>query len=917
MRLVAGTRLGPYDIAEAIGAGGMGEVYRATDINLGRAVAIKVVPEAFAHDPDRLARFEREARTLAALNHPNIATVHGLESVPSTGSGPVMRALVMELVDGPTLADLIPGLAVNEALRIAQQMADALEAAHEQGIIHRDLKPANVKVRSDGTVKVLDFGLAKVAAPAAARSPGLSVSPTITSPAMTMAGLVLGTAAYMSPEQAKGREADKRSDVWSFGAVLYEMLTGKRPFEGEDVSDTLASVLKSEPDWSKVPADVPPAVVSLMKGCLIKDRRQRVSDVSTAKFVLKELSVASAMGGQVAAGGSAASRWSRAHVIAIVIAVLSTAAIVGVVMLPMRPAPAPRDVVRFSLVPEAPFTSTVQQLVAISPDGMRIAYNAGGRLRVRSLGDPESRALTDGDSIALNPAFSPDGASIVFTTVYENGPALRRVPAGGGTIATVATFPSVANFSGISWGQQGILLGVTAGGGILRVSPEGGTPERIVAVGASEVAHGPQMLPDGKTVLFTLATGVGDDRWDKALIVAQSLVDGTRRVLIEGGSDARYLPTGHLLYAVGGTMFAVPFDASTLTITGPAVPAVVGVRRPTGATNGGAHIAVSATGTLAYLPGPASTSSSGTNVLVVGDGKSEPTQLNVPPGAYAHPRVSRDGRVLAVSRTEGGASDIWTYELSGATEMQRLTFGGQSRLPIWTSDGRRVTYQSLRDRAIWWEAVDGGTPQRLTTPAANEEHSPEAWSPDGSRLLFGIRNATVNTLWVFSLADRTAMPFGRVQSAESFSAGFSPDGQWVVYASTERGGGALSPNRGVFVEPFPPTGAKRQAPKRLLDYHPRWAADGSGIWYVSGAGRPLVWVPLRLQPSIVFGTPTEMTRAPIPGLLSLDVRGYDVLPDGRILSVSSTSGGGAAAFPLEFRVVLNWFEELKRLAPAK
>ena len=915
MRLTAGTRLGAYSIQSALGAGGMGEVYLARDTNLARDVAIKVLPEAFAHDAERLARFEREARTLAALNHPNIAIVHGLESV-LIDSGHV-RALVMELVDGPTLAELIGTLSVSEALRLARQIAEGLEAAHEQGIVHRDLKPANIKVRPDGTVKVLDFGLAKAAEPAGAISPGLSLSPTITSPAMTAAGLILGTAAYMSPEQAKGREADKRSDVWSFGAVLYEMLTARRAFDGDDVSDTMASVLKSEPDWSIVPADVPPAVVSLMKGCLAKDRRERVSDMSAAKFVLKDLSAMGVVGSAVVAEAPVAGRSRWTQVLAIAIAVVSTALIVGFVMWRMQPTVPPVTVARFSLIPEGPFTSAVQQLVAISPDGTRIAYNANGRLRVRSLAEAESRALTDVDTIALNPAFSPDNTAIAFTSFSNAGLALRRVPAVGGTVTTVASFPSITNFSGISWSREGILMGVTgAGGGILKVPADGGNPERIVAVDADQIAHGPQMLPDGRTILFTLAKAVGDDRWDKATIVAQSLADGTRHVLLEGGSDARYLESGHLLYAVGGTIFAVPFDATTLTIKGPAVPAIVGVRRAIGGTSGGAHLAVSATGTLTYLPGPGAAYSTG-GTLVVGDGRSDPTPLKVPAGIYAHPRVSPDGRLLAVSKSDAGSPDIWTYELSGGAEMQRLTFGGRSRFPIWSADSRRVTYQSIQDRGIWWVAVDGGTPERLTTPLENEEHAPESWSPDGSRLLFAVRKGLVNSLWVLTMTDRKTMPVGQIQSAESLSATFSPDGRWIAYASTERSGGVLSPNRGVFVEPFPPTGVKRQLPKRLLDYHPRWAPDGNGIWYVPGAARPLVLVPIRLQPSIVFGMPAEMTRAPLPGLLSLDVRGYDVLPDGRIISVSSSNTVGTAEFPLEFRVVLNWFEELKRLAPAK
>jgi serine/threonine-protein kinase len=913
MRLTAGTRLGPYDIQSALGAGGMGEVYLARDTNLARDVAIKVLPEAFAHDSERLARFEREARTLAALNHPNIAIVHGLETVSVSGVGQV-RALVMELVDGPTLADLIGGLAVDDALRIARQIADALEAAHEQGIVHRDLKPANVKVRPDGTVKVLDFGLAKAAEPVSAMSPSLSLSPTITSPAMTAAGLILGTAAYMSPEQAKGREADKRSDVWSFGAVLYEMLTGRRAFAGDDVSDTLASVLKSEPDWSIVPADVPPAVVSLLKGCLAKDRRERVSGVSTAKFVLKDLGTIGALSSPSAR--PTASSW-RARVLPVAIAAAVTAVIVGTAAWMMRPTPGPPDVVRFAFTAEGPFTSVVQQMISVSPDGTKVAYSAGGRIRVRSVGELESRALTDPEIIPLNPVFAPDGDSIAFISVSENGPAVRRIPIAGGTPSTLATLKGIANFSSMSWGRDGILVGTTAGSGILRVSPQGGALERIVSVASDESVHHPQMLPDGRTLLFTLAKGTADDRWDKATIVAHSLADHTRRVLIDGGADARYVETGHLVYAVGGTMYAVPFDLRTLTVRGTPVPVIVGIRRAPGATNGAAQFAASATGTMAYVTGPA-TSLSTARGLAVSDGRGDPVPLKLPPGIYAHPRISPNGRMLAASRSESSASDIWTYDLSGSAAIQRLTFGGQSRLPVWSADSRRVTFQSARDRAIWWQAVDGGTAERLTSPLDGEEHIPEAWSPDGSRLLFSIRKSSRYALTVLTLKGLKAEPFGDVQSADPISASFSPDGRWVAYAWSQSGGGAVSPNRGVFVEPFPSSGVKRQAPKTLLDYHPRWSPDGKSIVYVPGAARALVSVPVSPGPPFVFGTTVDMPRGPIPGLLSIDFRGYDLLPDGRIVSVSSALGDAlSSSSSSEIRVVLNWFEELKRLAPAK
>ena len=567
MSLTPGMRLGPYEITASIGKGGMGEVYHASDTNLRRHVAIKVLPEAFAQDPERLARFEREAQTLASLNHPNIATIHGLEKANG------IRALVMELVDGPTLADRIEQgpIPLDEAVPITRQIAEALEAAHEQGIVHRDLKPSNIKVRPDGTVKVLDFGLAKaLEQPTGAMSSSHSMSPTITTPAMTQMGMVLGTAAYMAPEQARGKLVDRRADIWAFGCVLYEMLSGRRAFEDEDISDTIASVLKNEPDWSLIPADVPAPVVALAKGCLVKDERQRVSNISTAKFILKELSASGAM--QRApitplAETTSGPRWKNAIPVAIAAAMGSV--IVGAGIWMLRPTPRPPEVARFSFTPEGPFTGTVHHIVAISPDGTRMAYTANGRIYVRALGELESRPVTDPETPAMSPVFAPDGNSIAFVTA---GAALRRIPFSGGTASTIATFEGITNFSGLSWGRDDILIGVVAGGGILRVTPGGGSPQRIVSVASNEIAHAPRMLPDGQTVVFTLASDAGDDRWERAQIVAESLVDGSRRILIEGGSDARYVETGHLLYAVGGAMYAVPFDPKTLAVTGAAVP---------------------------------------------------------------------------------------------------------------------------------------------------------------------------------------------------------------------------------------------------------------------------------------------------------------------------------------------------------
>jgi serine/threonine-protein kinase len=916
-----------YEIRSALGAGGMGEVYRARDTRLQRDVALKILPEAFASDAERLARFEREAQVLASLNHPHIAAIHGLEE-----SGGV-RALVLELVEGDTLADVIAAkpLPIDETIAIAKQIADALEAAHEQGIVHRDLKPSNIKVRQDGTVKVLDFGLAKLAGPAKAghyvdgegRSvrlqPDLTQSPTITTPAMTQMGVILGTAAYMSPEQAKGREADKRSDVWAFGAVLYEMLTGTRAFDGEDMSDTLASVLKSDPDGTLLPADVPPALRTLVQRCLAKDRRQRVSDISAARFVLTELESLGLSKPVVAPGTAAAPLPGWRRVLPIAATVVVTAVIVGAAAWALRPASAPVVVAQFAFTPEGQsFTGTMGQVLAISPDGTRLAYTANNRIYVRSIAELDARPITDETLAPLSPysvAFAPDGESILFSTVSDRGPVLKRIPFSGGTALTIGTLDGVPNSSGISWSRDGILVAAPGGnGGILRVGAGGGQPERVFSAGQGEILHGPQVLPDGRTVLFTVATNTGDDRWDSAQIVAQSLRGGPRRVLVKGGSDGRYVNTGHLLYMLGAILYAAPFDASTLAV-GTAVAVVSGVRRGTGGQTGATQLAVSETGTLVYVPGPVTLSTA--RSLVLGDGRGDAVPLKVPLGAYGHPRVSPDGRVVAVSRSEGQSSDIWTYDLSGRSELTRLTFDGMSRFPVWSADSRRVTFQSARDgeRAIWWQVADGGTTEQLTKPAKDEEHAPESWSRDGRHLLFSVRKGTKYSLSVLTIDGRKTEPFGGVESEETLSASFSPDGRWVAYAATERAGGTLSPNRGVFVEPFPPTGLKRQAPKRVLDYHPRWSPDGKSILYVPGSTRSLVSVPVATtQSSVDFGTPVELPRAPMPGLISLDVRGYDVLPDGRILSVSGQQGATGSP-SAEIRVVINWFEELKRLAP--
>ena len=923
MALAPSTRFGSYEVLVQIGVGGMGEVYRARDSKLNRDVALKVLPDSFVSDPDRLARFQREAHVLASLNHPNIAAIYGVEEVAS------VRALVMELVDGSTLEDRIGGvpLPLDEAVIIAAQIADALGAAHDQGIIHRDLKPANIKVKADGTVKVLDFGLAKATGPAEAGhylpdgsvrlKADASASPTITTPAMTQMGVLLGTAAYMSPEQAKGRPADKRSDVWAFGCVFYEMLAGQRAFAEDDISETLAAVLKSEPDWTRFPADVPQPIRTLIQRCLVKDRRQRVADISAATFILRELSNLGTRASTVTLPAAPRSRWPRV-LPALAVSAL-TAIVAGTAAWMLWPIPRAPIVAQFSFALPAGhiLSGGARQTVAISPDGTRIAYVANSRLFLRPIGELVAHPIPGTESTTvgvLNPLFSPDGQSIAFFAAGEGGSpssaGLRRVPIGGGAAIPMATVTAPI---GGSWGPDGILIG-QGPGGIVRVSERGGAPELVVRVAVGESAHGPQALPDGQTVLFTLGKNVAEDGWDKAQIVAHSLKDASRRVLIDGGSDGRYLRTGHLMYTVAGTVYAAPLNVKTLTLTGPAVPVVVGVRRGgSGRVTAATQLALSDTGTLVYWPGPA-TASSITRTIVVG-----PTPLKLPPADYVHPRVSPDGKVLAVAENIGRESDISTYDLSEQTQMKRLTFGGNNRFPVWSGDGRRVTFQSARegDRAIFWQSADGSSgAERLTKPAQGAEHTPESWSRDGTRLLFSVFKDAKFSLWVLTLDGKREAPFGNVRSNEPLSATFSPDGRWVAYAVNEGAGGFVSPNRGIFVQPFPATGEQHQAPRRVLDFHPLWAPDGKSIFYVPSAARSTVSVPITTRPAVAFGTTVELPSAPKPLLLSPEVRGYDVLPDGRFISVVPASADGSAS-NTEFRVVLNWFEELKRLSPTK
>jgi serine/threonine-protein kinase len=916
--LTPGTRVGAYEVVSLLGTGGMGEVYRSRDPHLQRDVALKILPDMFASDPERLARFGREAQVLATLNHPNIAQIYAVETSSST------RALVMELVEGETLADRIAKgpIPIDEALAIAKQIAEVLEAAHEQGIIHRDLKPANIKVREDGTVKVLDFGLAKLAEGAVPNSNGaLTNSPTITSPAMmTGVGVLLGTAAYMSPEQAKGRPADKRSDIWAFGCVLYEMLTGKRAFGGEDVSDTLAAVLRGDPDWALLPGGTPPAIRLLIERCLVKDRRPRIADISTAQFVLAEASKLSPPAAASDIVPALRRRlWHRA--MPLVAAVLVTGVLVGASVWRGRPSASPAPVTRFSFpLPEGQqFNLGSRRLVAISPDGTHVVYGANNRLFLRSLSEFEGHEIPGTESTsAWSPVFSPDGHSIAFYVLGEN--TIKRIATVGGVAAVICPADAPTD---LSWTASSGIVFVQPGKGIFHCSPNGGTPQQLATINPNELVNAAQMLPGGKTLLFALANVAdGAARWDKSQVVVQDVASGARKTIITVGSNSRYLESGHLLYVVGGVVFAVAFDPVRLAMPGEPAPVLEGVGRPGLQASGTADLDVSATGTLLYIPGPVGLTTA-EQAVAIADRAGKVTRLSVPPGPYVHVRTSPDGGRLAIGTDDGKEAMVWIHDLAGTSAMRRLTFGGQNRFPIWSPDGQRVAFQSDRegDLAIYWQRADGtGSVERLTKPAQGETHVPESWSPDGTLVSFSVARESRFTLWTVSVLEKKAAPYGAVQSIEPIGSVFSPDGRWIAYTSTPVPGPRDSPNRGVYVQAVPVTGSRYQVPRQGLDFHPVWGPKGTELFYVPRTVYgELAVVSVTLQPSVTFGTPMTLPARVTGNRTANLTRAYDILPDGRFVGVvpaSEPQSVGSNIAP-HIRVAVNWLEELKARVPAK
>ena len=919
MPLIPGSRLGPYEVKDSLGAGGMGEVYRARDGTLQRDVALKILPELFGLDPDRLARFRREAQVLASLNHPNIAGIYGFEESTS------VHALVLELVEGPTLADHIAkqgALPVDEALHIARQIATALEAAHQHGIIHRDLKPANIKLRPDGAVKVLDFGLARaLASDAALATPDVTTSPTITSPGMlTGVGMLLGTAAYMSPEQAKGRVADKRSDVWAFGTVVYEMLTGRRAFEGDDLSDTLANVLKSAPDWSRLPADLPSHIRMLLQRCLANDPRQRLADTSVVLFVMNDQSLRAERPATLSTHDvrNERSLWRRLLIPTAAALVIGASVGTGV-WAGMRPSGA--RVTRFALVGTGPAALAVDQVsidLAITRDGTHIVYKGtgttGNQFFVRSLDQLEPTPLT-ALGVPKAPFLSPDGQWIGFVDVGSSV-GLKKVALTGGPVIPICSLD--AQSRGATWGDDGTIIFATSAEstGLQRVSSAGGEVTVLTKPNAQggEADHlWPQFLPGSQAVLFTITATKGGI--DAAQVAVLDLRTGTQKTLLRGGSQAQFVPSGHLVYAAAGTLRAVAFDLERLAVRGtpaPVLPQVVTL--PTGV----AEFDVARSGTLTYVSGGVGTAPARTLVWVDRLGHEEAIKA-APIRGYVAPRVSPDGTRVALG-VRGQENDVWVWDFASET-LTRVTFGsGLDWAPVWTPDGRRLVFSSQSGGGVgsvfWGSASGAGAAERLTQSPSIQV--PSSVSPEGTQVIFTEGTvATANDLMTLTLdKDHQVKPLLQTPFAES-NGEISPDGRWLAYESNDSGQFQIS------VRPFPHVNNGHWQVSTSGGMQPLWARDGHELFYRALTGGLMG---VRVEPGTTWtaSPPTTVLDGPyffgetFAGVSAYSSRSYDASPDGkRFLMIKEGSAAGQAVAPASIVVVQNWLEELKRLVPTR
>ena len=917
MALEVGSRLGHYDVTALIGEGGMGQVYRATDTQLGRDVALKILPDAFASDPDRLARFQREAQVLASLNHPGIAAIYGLEQSHDT------QALVLELVEGPTLADRIAKgpIPLDEALPIAKQIAEALEAAHEAGVIHRDLKPANIKVREDGTVKVLDFGLAKALDTTPEGDP--SQSPTLTA-AATQMGVILGTAAYMSPEQASGKAVDRRADVWAFGVVLYEMLTGGRPFDGVDVSKTLAHVIAIDPDLSVLPKTVPPVLSTFLRGCLAKNPKQRVQAIGDVRLAMEGAFDTAASTASAPTAAPPLRLWRRPIPAIAALGLVITTALA--VWSASRPTAAPAESIRrfaLDIGPVSPIPIVaVGAMLAWSPDGTRLVYaaNVAGthQLYLRTLDDLEAHPIA-GTENAYDPFFSPDGEWVGFSVVVGPGDGeLKRIAVGGGAPLTLC---ECFSFQGATWLADGTIVGTPrierSAPTLHRIPEGGGTPDPLTTLDAEsgDRAHiWPHALPGGTHVLFTILPGRATDGAipdaDTGRVAVLSLDTGEHHVVVEGGYNARYVPTGHLVFGRQGAVWGVPFDLDRLATTGPEelLLQAIEVNERTGTM----ALSVSGDGTLVYRPGGAVSGAlaegGGTPVWVDRTGRATP--IGVRRSGVQFPRLSPDDTRLAMAVTSGQGQDIWVEDLDRGSST-RLTDDGTALNPAWSPDGDRVffTSASLSSFGLHSRAADASDErQAFLTGDRGTGMAPFSWTPDGQALFFWEGTLRGGDIWTVS-PDGDRSPY--LVGANDFTTpDLSPDGQWLAYASDESGQLEISVHR------YPDQGGKVTVSSGG-GREPRWSPAGRELFYRSLAGDRMMVVAVTTDPTFSLSRPEvlfEFDNARIAGR----ARNYDVSSDGqRFVMISGMLDAEAESGPADTTLILveNWFEELNRLVP--
>jgi Tol biopolymer transport system component len=900
--LTPGSRLGVFQLVDLIGRGGMGEVYRARDTKLDRDVAIKILPDVFARDADRLARFTREAKTLASLNHPNIGAIYGLEE--SEG----ITALVMELVQGEDLSERIArgpaspkplgeggAIPIDDALPIAKQIADALETAHEQGIVHRDLKPANIKVRADGTVKVLDFGLAKAMELSNAAAASASMSPTMLSPEqLSKIGTVLGTPAYMSPEQARGKAVDKRADIWAFGAVLFEMLAGRRPFDGDDATELLGAIVRLEPRWDLLPPTVPARVTQAIRVCLRKDPKHRVGDIRDVRLALDGAFETTVL--QPAGTPALSAPRGRRPWIAIAVAAVAGIALAVPATWYLRRAAPERSLTRLELT--TPPTADPLSM-ALSPDGRQLAFvaagEAGPRLWVRQFDQAAARALQGTDGAAY-PFWAPDGRAIGF---FADGK-LKRIDLLGGAPQALA---DASAGRGGAWSADGVILfSPTANSALARIPASGGTPVTVTELKTGENSHRwPQFLPDGRRFLFRAALG----RLETRGTYVGSLEGGARTRVLADDTAAVFAPPDLLLVVRQGVLMALRFDPARAVVSGDPVSVAQNVGAD-GTIERGAFT-VSATGVLAHRAG-----GSQNRQLVWMDraGRAAGTLGGVDDDGLANPALAPDGQRVAVARAPQGNSDIWLLDARGV--LNRFTFDSSTDTsPVWSSNGQRLVFRSNRNGVYdLFEKVASGAADEQPLLVTPENKVPQDVSPDGRTLLYSVLSQkTGGDLWALPL-DGDKKPFPVLQTAfDEWDAEFSPDGRWIAYESNQSG------RLEIFVRPFPQSSGQWQV-STAGGTQPRWRADGKELYYMARDGRLMATpiAPTSDGQALTPGTPVALFAPSLASGTNVTVGTYTGRPqyavgrDGRFLVNVAVD---AAETP-PVAIVLNWDAPLRK-----